>query len=233
MPLHYWELYCKSQCHSVELQLDNSALVIMSLICFDLFQVHIQNSTLAGGVAVGTAAEFMLTPYGALIVGFFCGIISTLGYIYLSPFLERKLKIQDSCGVHNLHAMPGVIGGIVGAISAAGATESVYGLQGLKDTFDFTGAFANRTPAAQGGFQAAAMCVSICFGIGGGIFVGLILRMPLWGDPTDDKCFDDVIYWELPDEEEEPVEADLHYNNHTVANNHVEVTETRFTVDQQ
>ena len=47
-------------------------------------QVHIQNSTLAGGVAVGTAAEFMLMPYGSLIVGFCCGIISTLGYIYLS-----------------------------------------------------------------------------------------------------------------------------------------------------
>jgi hypothetical protein len=46
--------------------------------------VHIQNATLAGGVAVGTAAEFMLMPYGSLIVGFFCGIISTLGYIYLT-----------------------------------------------------------------------------------------------------------------------------------------------------
>lgn len=49
-----------------------------------IFQVHIQNSTLAGGVAVGTAAEFMLMPYGSLIVGFCCGIISTLGYIYLT-----------------------------------------------------------------------------------------------------------------------------------------------------
>ena len=47
-------------------------------------QVHIQNSTLAGGVAVGTAAEFMLMPYGSLIVGFLCGILSTLGYIYLT-----------------------------------------------------------------------------------------------------------------------------------------------------
>lgn len=50
-------------------------------------QVHIQNSTLAGGVAVGTAAEFMLMPYGSLIVGFCCGIISTLGYIYLTVIL--------------------------------------------------------------------------------------------------------------------------------------------------
>lgn len=44
--------------------------------------------------------------------------------------MEKKLKIQDTCGVHNLHAMPGVIGGIVGAISAAAATEPVYGKEG-------------------------------------------------------------------------------------------------------
>lgn len=46
------------------------------------------------------------------------------------PFMEKYLKIQDTCGIHNLHAMPGVIGGIVGAITAAAATESVYGTEG-------------------------------------------------------------------------------------------------------
>ncbi len=46
------------------------------------------------------------------------------------PFMEKHLKIQDTCGIHNLHAMPGVIGGIVGAITAAAATESVYGTEG-------------------------------------------------------------------------------------------------------
>lgn len=59
-----------------------------------IFQVHIQNSTLAGGVAVGTAAEFMLMPYGSLIVGFCCGIISTLGYIYLTVW---HLSSNFSC----------------------------------------------------------------------------------------------------------------------------------------
>ncbi len=44
--------------------------------------------------------------------------------------MEKTLKIQDTCGVHNLHAMPGVIGGIVGAITAASASESVYGKEG-------------------------------------------------------------------------------------------------------
>uniref|UniRef100_A0A4W4H7W6 Ammonium transporter AmtB-like domain-containing protein n=1 Tax=Electrophorus electricus TaxID=8005 RepID=A0A4W4H7W6_ELEEL len=162
-----------------------------------LDMVHIQNSTLAGGVAVGTAAEFMLMPYGSLIVGFCCGLLSTLGYLYITPFMEKKLKIQDTCGIHNLHAMPGVIGGIVGAITAAAATESVYGKEGLVNTFDFTNEFKNRTPAVQGGYQAAAMCVAVCFGIGGGTLVGLILRMPIWGDVTDDNCFNDEFYWEV------------------------------------
>nr|WOZ30842.1 Rhesus blood group-associated glycoprotein C2-1 [Leuciscus waleckii] len=54
-----------------------------------LDMVHIQNATLAGGVAMGTASEFMITPYGSLIVGFCSGIVSTLGYLFLTPFMEK------------------------------------------------------------------------------------------------------------------------------------------------
>uniref|UniRef100_A0A8C7YIM3 Rh family, C glycoprotein b n=1 Tax=Oryzias sinensis TaxID=183150 RepID=A0A8C7YIM3_9TELE len=184
-----------------------------------LDMVHIQNATLAGGVAVGTAAEFMLMPYGSLIVGFCCGILSTLGYIYITPFLEKHLKIQDTCGIHNLHAMPGVIGGIVGAITAAAASESVYGTEGIK-LFKFP-------PAQQGGHQAGALCVALCFGIGGGILVGAILRLPIWGDPADDNCFDDESYWEVP-EEEESIPAVMQYNNHM---RNKDVAESNFTMD--
>lgn len=48
----------------------------------------------------------------------------------LQPFMEKYLKIQDTCGIHNLHAMPGLLGGVVGAITAATASESVYGHEG-------------------------------------------------------------------------------------------------------
>lgn len=48
------------------------------------FQVHIQNAALAGGVAVGTAGEMMLTAFGSMIVGFLAGTISVLGYKYLT-----------------------------------------------------------------------------------------------------------------------------------------------------
>ncbi|XP_064192804.1 ammonium transporter Rh type C-like [Anguilla rostrata] len=195
-----------------------------------LDMVHIQNSTLAGGVAVGTAAEFMLTPYGSLIVGFCCGILSTLGYIFITPFIERKLRIQDTCGIHNLHAMPGVIGGIVGAITAAAASKEVYGEEGLINTFDFVGPFKDRTPRIQGGYQAAGLCVAIAFGVVGGILVGMILKLPIWGDPADENCFNDEIYWEVP-EDEESIPPVLEYNNH-IMNKHQGMSASNFSVEQ-
>ncbi|XP_064412397.1 ammonium transporter Rh type A [Latimeria chalumnae] len=84
-----------------------------------LDMVHIQNATLAGGVAVGTCADMNIQPYGAMLIGFTAGIISTLGFKFLTPFFASKLRIQDTCGVHNLHGMPGILGGIAGIIAAA------------------------------------------------------------------------------------------------------------------
>ncbi|XP_070618131.1 ammonium transporter Rh type C [Erythrolamprus reginae] len=167
-----------------------------------LNMVHIQNATLAGGVAVGTSAEMMLTPYGALIVGFLCGIVTTIGYVYITPFIDAKLHIQDTCGIHNLHAMPGLIGGIVGAVTAAAATEGVYGKKGLIKMFDFTGEYQDRTPSIQGGFQAAGIAVSLAMAFVGGAIVGGILKLPFFGDPTDENCFEDNVYWEVPGDEE-------------------------------
>ena len=31
------------------------------------------------------------------------------------------------------------------------------------------------------------------------LFAGCILRLPIWGDPADDNCFDDECYWEVSD----------------------------------
>uniref|UniRef100_H2LZN9 Rh family, C glycoprotein a n=2 Tax=Oryzias latipes TaxID=8090 RepID=H2LZN9_ORYLA len=194
-----------------------------------LDMVHIQNATLAGGVAMGTAAEFMITPYGSLIVGFCIGIISTFGYLYVTPFLEKRLKLQDTCGIHNLHAVPGMLGGFIGAIVAATASESVYSKQGLIDTFGFTGKYENRSPGTQGGFQAAGVCVAMAFGLVGGAIVGFILKFPIWGDAADDYCFDDEAYWELP-EEEETIPPVLEYNNHMTQHKHQETPETSFSV---
>ncbi|XP_072316394.1 ammonium transporter Rh type B [Eucyclogobius newberryi] len=164
-----------------------------------LDMVHIQNAALAGGVAAGTAGEMMLTPVGSMIVGFLAGIISVLGYKYLTPVLEQKLKIQDTCGVHNLHGMPGVLGAIVGAVTAAVATKEVYG-EGMEDVFPKiqSGAF---TASAQGVRQAISLIVTLGMALFGGLIVGFILKIPIFGAPSDAICYEDNIYWEVPGEE--------------------------------
>ncbi|XP_068613317.1 rh family, C glycoprotein a [Brachionichthys hirsutus] len=211
--------------------------VLTSVAISSMFQkrgkldmIHIQNATLAGGVAMGTSAEFLITPYGSLIVGFCCGIISTFGYVRVTPFLEKYLKLQDTCGIHNLHAVPGMLGGFIGAIVAAAASEEVYGREGLINTFDFEGDFADRSPGTQGGFQAAGTCVAIAFGLVGGAIVGFILKFPIWGDPSDENCYDDEVYWEVP-EEEESIPPILEYNNHMI-HKHQDISESNFSVEE-
>ncbi|XP_077012580.1 ammonium transporter Rh type B isoform X1 [Tamandua tetradactyla] len=106
-----------------------STFALSALVGVDgqLDMVHIQNAVLAGGVVVGTSSEMMLTPFGALAAGFLAGMVSTLGYKFFTPLLESKFKIQDTCGVHNLHGMPGVLGALLGVLVAGLATHEAYG----------------------------------------------------------------------------------------------------------
>jgi len=75
--------------------------------------VHIQNSTLAGGVAIGATARLAMGPGVALLVGLVAGLLSVLGYFYSSPYLEMSYGIYDTCGVANLHGYPSVLGGLL------------------------------------------------------------------------------------------------------------------------
>mmetsp|Transcript_30037 Transcript_30037/g.35686 ORF Transcript_30037/g.35686 Transcript_30037/m.35686 type:complete len:413 (-) Transcript_30037:121-1359(-) len=81
--------------------------------------VHIQNSTLAGGVAIGASARLAIGPGAAFIVGLVAGTISVLGYHHSSPYLETAFGIYDTCGVGNLHGYPSVIGGLASILFVA------------------------------------------------------------------------------------------------------------------
>lgn len=88
-----------------------STVVTFGLTCIleggRLSTVPIQNATLAGGVAIGAAAN-LVSPFVAIVVGGLAGIVSTIGFVR-SPFFGDV----DTCGIHNLHGMPGLLGGVV------------------------------------------------------------------------------------------------------------------------
>ena len=63
-------------------------------------QVHVQNATLAGGVAIGTASNMSIAPWGALLIGCCAGGLSTVGYAYLTVSeLKDPKKSHNSCKI--------------------------------------------------------------------------------------------------------------------------------------
>jgi ammonium transporter Rh len=76
----------------------------------------IANASLAGGVAIGSmCANATLTQ--AFIIGVIAGLLSVVGYTFVQNRLEKsKLHLIDTCGVNNLHGMPGILGGICAMI---------------------------------------------------------------------------------------------------------------------
>lgn len=54
------------------------------MISKKLAMEDILNATLAGGVIIGSASGLIYYPVTALVIGFIGGIVSTLGFHYLS-----------------------------------------------------------------------------------------------------------------------------------------------------
>jgi ammonium transporter Rh len=77
------------------------------------------NAALAGGVAVGATCN-IVGAGGAFAIGVCAGALCVVGYRVIQPVLDRALKITDTCGVHNLHGMPGLFGGVVAALIVPG-----------------------------------------------------------------------------------------------------------------
>ncbi|NXG23181.1 RHAG protein, partial [Grallaria varia] len=147
--------------------------------------VLIQNATLAGGVAVGTCADVDIHPFGAMCIGALAGTVSVLGFRFLTPLLASKLNIQDTCGVHNLHGLPGILGGITGIVVTA--------IEDMRRSGDLL----TQTP----GQQAAALGSTLGIALVGGALTGAILKLPFLGQLPDENCFDDSVFWEVPEEE--------------------------------
>ena len=71
----------------------------------------IANASLAGGVAIGSACS-SVNPGFAMVIGMVAGLVSTLGYTIIAPKASKLIRGTDTCGVHNLHGMPGIVGGL-------------------------------------------------------------------------------------------------------------------------
>jgi ammonium transporter Rh len=75
----------------------------------------IANASLAGGVAIGSTCDHANHPT-AFIIGILSGVLSTLGFAVILSRLQGKLRCIDTCGVFNLHGLPGLMGGLAAIV---------------------------------------------------------------------------------------------------------------------
>lgn len=158
-----------------------ATFVVSALINNRFDMMHVQNATLAGGVAVGSAAALNLHPAGALAVGAFAGSLSTCGFAFLTPLLERKIGLGDTCGVHNLHGMPGLLGGLVAGFASFGVANAAVAPHG----------------AAQLAWQLLALIATVGIAAAGGAAVGFGVSRanPFFQLIDGAHLFDDGLIW--------------------------------------
>lgn len=107
----------------------------------------VANAALAGGVAIGATCSVVQAPV-AFGIGIAAGAICVIGYAVVQPRLQRVLGIVDTCGVHNLHGMPGLLGGLAVVLVVPGVA----------------------------GAQLAGIGVTTVLAICGGVAAGYVLR---------------------------------------------------------
>ncbi|XP_034541836.1 ammonium transporter Rh type B-like [Notolabrus celidotus] len=193
----------------------------------------VQNVTLAGGVTVGASVDMMISPAAAYALGIMGCTACFLGYKYLTPFMARKLRIQDQCGIHNLHGLTGLISSTAGICAILLATEETYGpsmyqifshrappegdpkllelqmqIPGLKPGL-------GRTAQEQALYQLAAIFTTIAASAVGGLITGFVMNLSFMASPSDKDCFDDEVFFDVPadferlDDLEIPIDFDL------------------------
>lgn len=80
----------------------------------------IANASLAGGVAIGSTCD-IANPGMSMLIGLAAGVLSTAGYAIIAPKVQKLIRGTDTCGVHNLHGMPGLLGGLSAIIITGNA----------------------------------------------------------------------------------------------------------------
>ena len=151
--------------------------------------VDIQNATLAGGVAIGCTANLTMSVFGAVMIGVTAGAVSTIGYNILQPYLEKRLGLHDTCGVHNLHAMPSVVGALASVI-----------LAGYKGTDNHDLAIYGENISSQWWRQLVAIPLCMSFAIIAGLLVGKLLLAVESKEEGGVEQFHDRAYWEVAED---------------------------------
>jgi ammonium transporter Rh len=103
-------------------------------------------------------------------------MLSTLGFSRLQAMLLTHMQLHDTCGIHNLHGMPSVLGALVSVLLPA----------------LFPGMVGIGSPAV----QMMGILSTLVVAVSTGVLTALMMKP--FGDRA--SSFDDSEYWEVAEE---------------------------------
>jgi ammonium transporter Rh len=154
---------------------------------------HVQNATLAGGVAIGACCDMLANPGGAVAVGAVAGLVSVYGFSFASPWLKAR-GLTDTCGIFNLHFLPGLLGGVASAV-AMGSLDAGQWPDAARNAH-FKG-HAGRSPLTAGCWQMAVCAISLGFGGAAGALTALLVKRGPAFEPLT-NFYEDAEEWNTP-----------------------------------
>ena len=168
----------------------------------------ILNATFAGGVIIGGSNNIILYPYASLIIGFLGGIISTICFHTIGKCV-KNIGIYDTCGILNIHGIPGILGGVITCIVVATVKKN----DGYWANYYYADlrALLNWSASKLAGMQICALLITMGISIVAGIICGFLLKSPLFTKAeklyTDEEYFYDAEEM-LPKEAENPINSE-------------------------
>jgi len=105
------------------------------------------NAALAGGVAIGATCNLVSAPV-AFGIGTLAGALCVIGYAFIQARITKTFNIIDTCGVHNLHGLPGLLGGVMAVFVVPGVAKA----------------------------QLAGIAITVVLALGSGIIGGVVIR---------------------------------------------------------
>jgi len=161
--------------------------------------VDIQNASIAGGVALGAIADLLAYPVGAIILGSVAGWLSVFGFTQVTPRVEKFLGLHDTCGVHNLHGMPSILGAMAACIIAAWAKVDAYGDEiKIYVARDPVQNLSPRSSENQAQMQVAFLFITLGISMVSGLIVGWFATYEFFDPMQDGHLFLDEESWEVP-----------------------------------
>ncbi|KAM4755828.1 ammonium transporter Rh type B isoform 3-T3 [Cyanocitta cristata] len=145
------------------------------------------------------------------------------------PVLHSRLKIQDTCGVHNIHGLPGILGALLGTLLTLLATADTYGDSTPSEAITQSHepvrtssqkpvpslacrlelvfpliAQGSRTITDQALIQLSALPLTLLLAALGGCLTGAVLKTKVLRSPPDAQYLENTVLWEVAEERCDP-----------------------------